>query len=310
MSSGNFSYFDVTADGGVLVADESFRERDLFAVAFGDLVRGVLPAETRLLHNVTAPLAAVLSPDGARLLLLSSSAALTTSPLYTIPFAGGAESPIVSRGGVHTIRWADPATLALMEVEGRKTRFVLVDPRTGQRRDELALSGSVSEDAISPLPGGGWAWIPGDQMSIRVQRPGSGPPRIVRKPSWNSMLTALAVSPDGRRLAFLGYNTKGDSLTLSVTDLANGDAVLWCVVAESMWLQWLNDGSVLVVTNEGAQGHAIYRARGPQRVERIGHFAPADGAAFGLTFSNDLKRAAVLVGYSRSDAWRWRVSRP
>ena len=38
VSSGDFSYFDVTADGGVLVADGSFRERDLFAVGFRDLV--------------------------------------------------------------------------------------------------------------------------------------------------------------------------------------------------------------------------------------------------------------------------------
>ena len=50
-----------------------------------------------------------------------------------------------------------------MEVEGGKTRFVLVHARTGQRREELAITGPVAENAFSPLPGGGWAWIPGDQ---------------------------------------------------------------------------------------------------------------------------------------------------
>ena len=304
VSPSGFQSFDVTADGGRLVGVQGFVIRDFYAVEFNDLLRGVLSAGRRLMHDVTAPMAASISDDGQRLLLMSDAGG-SNARLFTIPFAGGSKSPLMSHGKVITIGWADSATIFLVEQESGKTRFVRMDAASGGRRDELTLVDRITEDAVAPLPRAGWAWIPADGRSIRIQTSGAAAPNVVPAPDWYGALTSIGVAVDGKRLYFGGSNPNFDSTRLSVVALAGGAATAWSTMSEG-WFASLADGSFLAVATSGPR-REFSRLRRPGARERIGTFSPKDGAPWQLSVTPDLKRATVLMGYARGDAWIWRV---
>ena len=300
--------FDVSANGHLLVTNTVFNERDAYALDFRDLVRGALAPERRLRQHVTTPMRVNISPDGQRV-------ALSQQRITVMPFAGGPETPVPTGGASADFNWVDSATLMLVERDSGDTHFVLIDATTGARRDELRISGSirtffdpfVANEGVTALSGGGWAWLAEDGQSIRVQQRGDSQPRVIQKPPWYRELYMIRSSPDGRRLAVVGFDSRADSVRLTVLSLADGAMAPWATTVVSYFVDyhWLADGSILwrVVTPDT---DSYYRLRAPGQAETLAKFARARDIVY-LTTSRDLKRVALMTMESHGDAWMWTV---
>ena len=307
LTAGNFSSFDVTANGGKLAATESFKERDGYALTLGDLLRGALPPKSRLFQRVTTSMQAIVSPDGSRVLLFVSPSPGVTSRLSIVPFGGGAETVFAAPTRAGAMGWVDSTAFAFVEGASGRERLLLMDMRTGARRDEFAPTDSAVQYADA-LPGGGWTWLTADGHDIKVQRKGEASARTIPKPDWYGYLTQLRVSPDGSRLAVLGWNaSNGDTAGVSVMSLADGATTSWATAAGDGSgggsVQWLADRTLFfqVPTEEGA---ILYRARAAGRTERLGRIS---GGIRSLSVSADLRRATAVIATTRGDAWAWDV---
>jgi hypothetical protein len=196
------------------------------------------------------------------------------------------------------------------QVQGR-VNLSLIDVRTAVRRAGLAISDSTLSGggSFTALPAGGWAWIPADGQTIRIQRPGETAPRTIAVPSWYSLIIGLRATPDNRGLAYVGWNAATfDSARVSVVSLADGATTPWATAfAENAWISLLPDNSILFSALETQESLTLYRLRAPGRMERLGTVPRSIDF---VNVSSDLRRAAVTVRDYHGDAWMSRVVRP
>jgi len=309
--TGAFTGFDVTADGSQLVLDEGTSDYDGWALEFQAALRGAFALEKRLVHS-SSPVILYLSPDGGRILIArEQSHAVGFKFRYSIiPFEGGAEFPLAVRGNPVSADWYDATTIVLGEVESGRLRRELVDVRSGARREAFAGADSLSLCCQArPLPGGGWAWIPPDWQSVRVKRPEDAAPHIFPKPAWFHDLFTIAVSSDGQRLLYIGWNATVDSMRVDLLSLRDGSTVPWLTVPIAQGAaqpSWLADGSILLGINTAPDTRTFYRLRAPGRVETLGTIPRP---VWVVNVSLDLKRAAVTTRDYHGDAWMYRVER-
>lgn len=198
--------------------------------------------------------------------------------------------------------------LALGEKTQAGVQLTLTDVRTGSRRAPFPIADSLITN-WTPLPDNGWAWIPSDRLRIATQRPGDAAPRIFPTPDWYAAAFTLDPSPDGKQVAFVGWNAPSvDSAGLSVMSLSDGKSTPWMAAfAEGAEARWLPDGSILFLVWESQETVALYRLRGPGRVERLGTIPRP---VTGLSVSDDLRRAVVQTREYHGDAWISKVVRP
>jgi len=204
-------------------------------------------------------------------------------------------------------RWPAPDAFAIGEEEGDTTRFALIDPATGARRSEFAVAQSGLR-SFTPIPGGGWAWVPPDGQAVRVQGLGDGSPRSFAKPSWYRSIRDVIASPDGRRLVYWGVNPSEDTMRVTVLSLEDGATVAWWTrrAPPNMYADWFPDGSLRVRVWESRDTLVFSRLRRPGQVEQIGAIhRPTDWAAI----SADLKHLVAVTRESRGDVWMSRVVR-
>jgi len=307
MYTGIISGFDVTPDGSRLVLDEGTEDFDLWGLNFQDALRGVFAPDRRLLHR-SAHLALTIAPNGSRVMVAhweGASSALKAR-LSIIPFKGGAEFPLPVRGDAGSWTWADSVTLALTLHEPDGTHFVLVDSRNGAQLADFAPGDTALRCCALPVTGGGWAWVPADGRSIRVQRPGDAQPRVYPKSDWVTELNSPVVSPDGQRILYTGYNRTGDSMRVAALSLVSGATQTWLTTRRALEGDpfWLKDGSVLLMTSEAQESWSFYRLRAPGKVDSLGTIPRP---VWGVEVSSDLKRAAITTRDYRGDAWMYRV---
>ena len=154
---------------------------------------------------------------------------------------------------------------------------------------------------------GGWAWIPaaGDRIVITVE----GARREVPKPAWSSGLNRLAASPDGRQLAFTGWNVSTqDSLGLSVVATSGGTPTPWVTrFAEGGSVTWLDDRSLLFAVWQTAESVTLLEVAGPGPAKDLGTIPHP---VRDLSMSRDLGQATAGWRDYRGDAWLYRVDRP
>jgi hypothetical protein len=119
----------------------------------------------------------------------------------------------------------------------------------------------------------------------------------------------VAVSQDGRFVAFEGYNAPGeDSVGVSVMSLADHSVRHWFTIAgEGGLVGWLSDGTLLLRLAETPETWSLYHLTRPERAAKLGTIPRMVSA---ISVSADLKRAAIVVHDSRGDAWINRVVRP
>jgi hypothetical protein len=309
--TGAHTGFSVTADGRILVLDEGSIELGLWGLDVSEAVRGVFPEQKRLGRSTSA-LNVRLSPDGKRVLIgRDAGAAGAFRRWSTIPFSGGADTPLALAGETMDAVWSDSATVATRERTPTGGRFALVDVRTGAVREPFVAQDSALRDSrsYSNVPGGGWAWVGQGGGDVRVQLPGEASPRRIVLPAWYMSAIAVEASRGGRHVAFGGWQAPiAESLGVSVISLADGAVTPWLTTfGEAGDLHRLKDGTFLLLLRDTPGTYSLHHLLGPGRSEKLGTIPRTVSS---LSVSEDLKRAAVVVRDYHGDAWMSRVVRP
>jgi len=262
---GPYNEFSVTADGATILYDDGTEEFDVWAAGLRDVLRGNRPKES-LLHTTLRP-RAWLSSDGNRVLLARPD--VTGQQLRVLSLDGKPETILFDKRADRRSNWADSVTVAIAEKDtGGSWRFSLKDVRTRVSRESFLVS-DWSLEGFRWIPPGGWLWSA--KRTFRI-RPTRGAPRDIALPSWCQELLEFDVSPDGRRLAVVGWKAStADSIGVSVFSLADGAETLWATVrGEGGGVQWMNDGSLLFDLQATVDSHDLLAIRGPGQIERLG----------------------------------------
>ena len=300
--TGDVTRYDVTDDGAQFVVDEGSSQFTSYVVDTRELLRGELPDERRLSQS-TAPIRNYLSPDARRVMTLSPSGERMTVQVL----AGGPETTVPLTGTREVSFWADSVRIALAEKLPAGTRLSLVDVRSGARSAVLQLDESEVND-MTPLPGGGWAWIPDGSLSVKVQRSGDRAARVIPRPDWFIALFSITTVGDPGKIAIAGWDARtNDTLGLAVIDLGSGAMTMWTTaLGEDALLMRQRDGSVVFGIAKTLESMWLQRVRGPGRIEVLGTIPRP---IWRITLSDDARRAAVVVRQRHGDVWMSRVTR-
>ncbi len=306
--TGLFTGFDVTADGRQLMLDEGTEDYDVWALTFDDALRGKFTPDRRLAHG-TARFAVTVSPDGQRVLLARATgiAEAVHFRLSTMPFDGGAETPVPTRGDPGGWSWIDSTTIAVNEFESGRAHAVLLDVRDGRRLDEFTPPDSSMACCPMVSANGVWAWVPGDEQSIRVQGRGETTPRTFPAPAWFQGIWSITLSPDGKQVLYLGKSVLTDSLRVNVLSLTDSSTTTWWTIAGVPEIDagWLQDGTMLLGVHKTADTRTFYRLRVPGKADLLGTIPRA---VWGVDVTPDIKRAVISTREHNGDAWLYRVA--
>ena len=306
---GLFSGFDVTTDGSRLMLDEGTEDYDVWALTLDDALRGKFSPDRRLVHG-TARFAVTISPDGKRVLLARETgiAEAVHFRLTTMPFDGGAETPLPTRGEPGGWTWIDSTTIAINEFESGRAHAVLIDVRTGARLAEFTPPDSSMACCPVVSPNGVWAWVPGDEQSIRVQGRGEALPRTFPAPAWFQGIWYVGLSPDGSKVLYMGKSVLTDSLRVNVLSLTDSSTTTWWTTAgvPEIDASWLQDGTMLLGVHKTTDTRTFYRLRAPGRADSLGTIPRA---VWGVDVTPDMKRAVISTREHNGDAWMYRVER-
>jgi tRNA A-37 threonylcarbamoyl transferase component Bud32 len=305
--SGRFTNLSVTEDGGQMAVDDGSTSYSVIIGNVADLVRGNVPDGTPLLQ-ASNTVNAQVSPDGGRLLMMRSVASQSGPDElhYSLrSFDGGSETPLNLAGRVIGAHWIDSVTIAVRALTPSGTRLSRTDIRNGTTTLPVDVSDS-SLRSFSALPDG-WVWIPNASDRVIVDQ--GGKRHEISKPGWFENFIEVEASPDGARLAVLGWGAStSDTLRLDVFPASGGTGETWSrSFAELGTMDWMADGSLAFLVWSGTDAVAIRHVSGPGRersLGTIGHVANR------ISLSRDLKRAAVQWRDNRADAWMYRVVRP
>jgi hypothetical protein len=304
MVTGLFTNFSLTEDGKGMVMDEGTYEFNVWSLDFADLLTGRYPDNHHVAH-ASSSVNASISPNGARLLIRKSvpvGGNHVETRFSIMPFAGGSESAI---GGTNLVSafWSDSVTVGLSRQTPSGLHLSEVDVRTNAVRNEMDLPDSVLT-WVRALPDG-WAWIPaaGDKAIVRR----AGKTREYPKPAWYAFLFSLDVDPARNRI-FLGGNDKttGDSLGLSVLNLADGSTAMWTTMfAELARTSMLDDGTIFLQVAPTQESLSFFKVIGPGQVQPLGT-SPRPLRQVSVT--SDMKHATALERDYRADAWMSKVN--
>ena len=307
MFSGLFTGFSVTADGAGMVIDQGTYDYSIWAVDLADALSGRWPESRRIAHSSTW-VHAVVSPDGRRLLMeriLPALNGMSEERAAVRPWEDGPETPLALPKEPDRSFWADSVTLAIGNVSPKGHHFALLDVRSGATRQDFEVRDSLVENI--DLTNTGWAWVPLPGDSILVQTP-KGVRSYPHSP-WFAALQQITPDAGRTRLAYTGWRAGAvDSLGVHVLNLADGSDTRWgAFLTEGGGVIWLNDGSLLMISQEGVGQDHLYRLRASGSVESLGT-VPRE--LFAMSVSADLRRATVETRDYHADAWLTRVVRP
>ena len=313
--TGDATGFGVTADGGTLLVDEGTTEYAGWALSLDDALKGRFADDKRIFRG-TSPLVYNVSPDGSALTLSHDWGAQNRpgGQWTVMPFAGGPESPVPGR---HVNVWfVDSAALGLRDTTAGGTQFSLLDLRTKRKSALLSMAGRPFGHAGPNFLLAGkavrgpdsWVWISAGGRTINVQRDGASRQREFTVPAWYAQAFDVAASPDGRSLAFVGWNAPNeDSMAVGLLSLPEGRfSQVWTTFSENGAVQWLSDGSVLVHEWDTPESVTYFRLRIGGSAERLGSLPRPIANSM---LSQDLKRIFVLTRDYHGDAWVSKVSR-
>lgn len=172
--------------------------------------------------------------------------------------------------------------------------------RAGTRRSVFAVADSSIVD-WTPLGNAGWAWITAGGRSFRFQRLGESAPVDLPLPEGIERVWQVNGSPDGSRIAAVGWTPAFDSILVDMITLADRRATRWAAFfGEGGGVTQLLDGSLLVWIEETLQTNTLYRVRAPGRVERLGTIPRAADL---VSPSLDARRVAVRTRNFHGDVW-------
>jgi Tol biopolymer transport system component/DNA-binding winged helix-turn-helix (wHTH) protein len=160
-------------------------------------------------------------------------------------------------------------TAAVVEID-RSTPFVgtggmVTDSQTASpavpdasRRSSLPrLTAWVAAAAGVLLSAGAVAWLGGVDRALRAGDANSKPPEPThRQVTFTGKGHAPAISPDGRRIAYVSYETPDKKLV--VQELAGGPPLAIFAAPEIGYLRWSPDGTELIVWTRGGGRSGVY----------------------------------------------------
>ena len=303
--TGAITSFSVTSDGSTAAYDQGTYDYGAWAEDLADALKGRFPDSRRLVQAST-PVSTSVSPDGARLLVrrtLPSASGALERHLSILPFAGGAEVPLQTAGRVFSAFWRDSVSV-LVATGTHGQHVALVDVRTGAVERALELPDTNIVD-ITTLPDG-WAWIPGSDDRIVIQRAGRN--IEVKKPSWFGVLTQVVADPAGRWIGMSGWNAATfDTVGIAVVPSDGGTPVMWAThFAEGGSMDFLDGGAVALELYPSQESVTLYRLAAPGKLGLVG---TVPRPVSGLDFSADLKRAVIDTRDYHGDAWTSRVEK-
>jgi Protein kinase domain len=306
MATGLFTQFSLTADGAGMVMDEGTFDFNVWALNFSDVLAGKYADNRRLVH-ASSSVFAIISPDGARVLMrrvVPTGGGRVEARYSVMPFTGGSETPLSGSGVPEQVGWSDSVTANVQTLTPAGMHLAQVDVRTGAHRNEMDLPDSDVTWATA-LPDG-WVWIPSAADRILVRR--GGHTREFAKPPWYSFLYQVAVDPSARQVFFLGPSkSTGDSLGLGVLTLGDGTMTQWSsMFAERGHVTPLADGTAFVQVAQTQEFLTFFKVTGPGQVQRLGVTQRPTRAT---SESNDIRHAVVLERDYRADAWMSKVVR-
>jgi hypothetical protein len=310
MYTGDWTAFDVTADGSNFVFDEGASEFSGWALEMSDAVRGIFPEKRRLL-TATSDLAFEVSPDGKKILVGRAAGPRPDGGRRwdILPFDGGPMTPFPAMPSAHTAEaWLDSATIPVVAETPNGIELALLDVSTGARRAAYVIPDSTLNEG-TPLGPGGWVWLPWGVNEIRMHRRGEAVVRTVSLPPKHGSQESLAASPDGKRLLLINRRVASrDTIRLSVMSLPDGAMTgIKAMRGGAAFAIWLADGSImLAVWRVPDSGLTIYRLR--DTGETIWS-ATIPHPVWSISVSGDMKRTALTVREYRGDASISRVIR-
>jgi dipeptidyl aminopeptidase/acylaminoacyl peptidase len=315
--------FDASADGTTIAYVDGSDQYAIWAPELTDALKGRLIPERRI-QSATSHLWGSISPDGGRVLVVRKVAVQGRERRALAIVSLASRTEVVHRP-LGRMLSSGPTMLAAWTLDGRgvtyaqrvedQVQFVTVDATSGIRQSVVPIRDS-SVIAFTPLPTGGWAWIPSDDR-IRVWPSGQSAPRELKSEN-RLFVYDIAAASGGPWLASVSINPAQDSVFLDVTTLPNGGAARWAAFKtasssatpeggfELPRVSWLADGSLLLSNQETETTATLYRIRSPARVERLGTI-PHLVQSFSISL--DGHRAVFVTSEFKGDVWLAQVGR-
>jgi hypothetical protein len=304
MTHGVFTAFSLTGDGTSFVMDEGTFDHAVWAAPLADVSKETLPDDRRVAHAST-PVTALVSPDGATLLLrrvTPSSTGQREIRYSLVPYSGGAESPLPAAGVVRRAKWSDAQHVATQVPAGHGLRLAEVDVHSGASRNVLEIADSLIAD-FAALPNG-WAWIPVTRDRIVVSE--NGRRKEYRPSAWFGGVFLVAADRERHRVLFGGMGkATGDSGSVAMLSLDDGhETRLDTRFGEDARLMAVKGHDALFAVAETQEAWSLYALDGPGHATLVGKVGRP---IFDISVSEDMSRAALMVLDYRADAWLSKV---
>jgi hypothetical protein len=174
--------------------------------------------------------------------------------------------------------------------------------RSGAQRNTLEISDSLVADfaALSD----GWAWIPVTRDRVVVSEKGR---RHEYRPSpWFGGVFFVAADRGRHRVLFGGLGkATGDSGSVAILSLDDGrETRLATRFGENMRIMAVQGHDALFAVAETQESWSLYALDAPDRITLVGKVGrPISG----VSVSEDMSRAALMVTDYRADAWLSKV---
>ena len=302
--------FDVTPDGTTLVFDEERSEFTGWGLEMRDVIRGKIPHKSRSL-TATADLDLEISPDGKRILIGRGAGPGTrkTDRYDIMPFPEGPTMPLsATPAGFSAVIWSDSTTIPVAAEAATGTKLALLDVKTGTLSSVFVAPDSSIVEAV-PLPPGGWVWLPRGERVIKLHRRGEAVRAIPYPREWVTV-ASLAASPDGKQLLVAGHKSESvDSLRLGIISVSNGALrhIRTTHAGAAAFAVWLPDGTIMLTVWSNPDGApTLYQLR---ESGKLIWTARIPLPVWNISFSDDLKFAALTLRYYHADALISRVLR-
>jgi hypothetical protein len=301
--SGRSSTMSVTADGGTLLYDEGISDYSAWLLPVADFASGKFSEENRLVRS-TGTIRGAVSPDGA-MTLVARDHPQGGLEFSVIPAGSRTEIPIPGRH--RRAAPFDSTKIKVTDETDSSTTLYLYDYRTRRRSAERTVKISHTDDITRV--GDAWAWIPSNGTRIEIQRDSDPRPRRLALPAWYKEVFWLNGSPDGSRLAIMGYQAPNeDSLGVGFISLAdNKFTQVYATFGEGGGTSWMNDGSLVMTINDTPESETLWHWKEGQPVRRIGSTQRLLSSNTVATASGDLKRVFLVTRDDRRDLWMSKV---
>ncbi|HVF41007.1 MAG TPA: protein kinase [Gemmatimonadaceae bacterium] len=301
--TGKLTGVGISADDKTIVVDDRIMDFETWLLPASSFFYGT-PGDARRITRSTKSRVIDLSPDGKFVALAETSEAMGREgiPWSIVSLDGG---PSISLPGKHrTVRFHDSTTVELLDRVPAGIELALWDFRANKRFAAITVNDSTIDHALR-VRNHGWIWQA--KGTITYRRDGQHSDQQFAMPPWCRFTSQLAVSPDGRSVAFAGKSSlTEDSIQVGVLSLLDGRFTRkHSRVGANPNVRFLGNESLLLNVFLGPQHWAYYRISPDGTASLLGKPRLRHSRA---VFSDDLKKVFAVSSVSRADAWMIEVN--